>query len=164
MFKYLSEILSKFTPQQRLIALLLLTTTLVLLGLGDSLIQAYSNSDRVLQDKVRRLEISQSILLKENDSLYTTISNSQIQCSRDIMDVRRSILEDLGVLEKTMMKPKHHVQRMESYEPDFFVDENGDTSWVSAMRRVEPVVVEDNTMDVLNTIRGMKAKIKKQLK
>ena len=80
------------------------------------------------------------------------------------MDVRRSILEDLGVLEKTMMKPKHHVQRMESYEPDFFVDENGDTSWVSAMRRVEPVVVEDNTMDVLNTIRGMKAKIKKQLK
>ena len=86
MFKYLSDILSKFTPQQRIIALGLLLFTAVLLGLGNSLIDAYSKSDEVLSDKVRRLELSQSILIKENDSLYNSLSNSQIQCSRDIME------------------------------------------------------------------------------
>ena len=103
MFKYLSDILSKFTPQQRLIALGLLLFTAILLGLGNSLINSYNQSDSVLSDRVKRLEISQAILLRENDSLYNSLSNSQIQCSRDIMDVRRKILEDLGILERQLM-------------------------------------------------------------
>ena len=103
MFKYLSEILSKFTPQQRLLALGLLLFTAILLGLGNSLISSYNQSDSVLSDRVKRLEVSQAILLRENDSLYNSLSNSQIQCSRDIMDVRRKILEDLGILERQLM-------------------------------------------------------------
>ena len=103
MFKYLSEILSKFTPQQRLIALVLLLFTFVILTFGNSLIDSFNQSDKVLQNKVKRLEVSQGILLDENDSLAITIIENEVQCSRDIADVRKKILEDLGKLERQLM-------------------------------------------------------------
>lgn len=167
MFKYLSDILSKFTPQQRIIALGLLLFTAVLLGLGNSLIDAYSKSDEVLSDKVRRLELSQSILIKENDSLYNSLSNSQIQCSRDIMDVRTKILEDLGVLEREMVNRKSKINyKVESYQPTQYIDNFGDTVVVSQMRSPQPVQIqiEDNSEIMVKAIRNLKEKIKKDLK
>lgn len=167
MFKYLSDILSKFTPQQRIIALGLLLFTAVLLGLGNSLIDAYSKSDEVLSDRVRRLELSQSILIKENDSLYNSLSNSQIQCSRDIMDVRTKILEDLGVLEREMVNRKSKINyKVESYQPTQYIDNFGDTVVVSQMRSPQPVQIqiEDNSEIMVKAIRNLKEKIKKDLK
>ena len=103
MFKYLSEILSKFTPQQRLLALGLLLFTFVILTFGNAVIDSFNQSDKVLQSKVKRLEVSQGILLDENDSLAITIIENEVQCSRDIADVRKKILEDLGKLERQLM-------------------------------------------------------------
>jgi hypothetical protein len=103
MIKYISEILSKFTPQQRLLALVLLLFTAIILALGNSIIDSFNQSDKVLQNKVKRLEVSQGILLDENDSLAITIIENEVQCSKDIADVRKKILEDLGMLERQLM-------------------------------------------------------------
>ena len=104
MFKYLSEILSKFTPQQRILALVLLLFTIVTLTLGNKVIDTFSQSDESLQRKVSQLQSSQKILSDANDSLTYMISQNQIQCVRDIADVRNKILEDLGILEKSIQR------------------------------------------------------------
>jgi hypothetical protein len=159
MFKYLSEILSKFTPQQRLLALGLLLFTAILLGLGNSLINSYNQSDSVLSDRVKRLEISQSILLRENDSLYNSLSNSQIQCSRDIMDVRRKILEDLGILESHMMEAS---LRRESVSRNIEINRyDGMDTIVMA----SPIIIEETSFptELLNEVRSLKSKIKNDI-
>jgi hypothetical protein len=159
MFKYLSEILSKFTPQQRLLALGLLLFTAILLGLGNSLINSYNQSDSVLSDRVKRLEISQSILLRENDSLYNSLSNSQIQCSRDIMDVRRKILEDLGILESHMMEAS---VRRESVVRNIEINRyDGMDTVVMA----SPMIIEETPFpsELLNEVRNLKSKIKNDI-
>ena len=160
MFKYLSDILSKFTPQQRIIALGLLLFTAVLLGLGNSLIDAYLKSDEVLSDRVRRLELSQSILIKENDSLYNSLSDNQIQCARDIRDVRTKILEDLGVLETQMVSQKRRVSYKVQSQPTQYVDNYGDTVMVSMMQTPQPIQIEDNSEEMIQAIRKLKEKIK----
>jgi hypothetical protein len=160
MFKYLSEILSKFTPQQRLLALGLLLVTAVLLGLGNSIIDSVSKSDSVLEDRIKRLEVSQRILIKENDSLYNSLSNSQIQCSRDIMNVRRKILEDLGILESHMMQAS---VRKES------VVRNIEISRYDGMDTIlmaSPMIVEETPFpsQLLDEVRNLKSKIQKDIK
>lgn len=159
MFKYLSEILSKFTPQQRLLALGLLLFTAILLGLGNSLINSYNQSDSVLSDRVKRLEISQSILLRENDSLYNSLSNSQIQCSRDIMDVRRRILEDLGILESHMMEAS---LRRESVSRNIEINRY---DGVDTVVMASPIIIEETPFptELLNEVRSLKSKIKNDI-
>lgn len=163
MFKYLSEILSKFTPQQRILALGLLLFTIVTLALGNTIIDTFNQSDVVLEAKVKRLEISQMILLKETDSLSYMISDNQIQCARDIMDVRTKILEDLGVLETQMVSQQRRVNyKVQSYEPIQYVDNFGDTVVIPQVSA--PIQIEDNSEDMIKALRSLKEKIKKELK
>jgi hypothetical protein len=159
MIKYISEILSKFTPQQRLLALVLLLFTAIILTLGNSLLDSYNQSDSVLSDRVKRLEISQAILLRENDSLYNSLSNSQIQCSRDIMDVRRKILEDLGILESHMMEAS---VRRESVVRNIEINRyDGMDTIVMA----SPMIIEETPFpsELLNEVRNLKSKIKNDI-
>jgi hypothetical protein len=159
MIKYISEILSKFTPQQRLLALVLLLFTAIILTLGNSLLDSYNQSDSVLSDRVKRLEISQAILLRENDSLYNSLSNSQIQCSRDIMDVRRKILEDLGILESHMMEAS---VRRESVVRNIEINRyDGMDTIVMA----SPMMIEETPFptELLNEVRSLKSKIKNDI-
>jgi hypothetical protein len=159
MIKYISEILSKFTPQQRLLALVLLLFTAIILTLGNSLLDSYNQSDSVLSDRVKRLEISQAILLRENDSLYNSLSNSQIQCSRDIMDVRRKILEDLGILESHMMEAS---LRRESVSRNIEINRyDGMDTIVMA----SPMIIEETPFpsELLNEVRNLKSKIKNDI-
>jgi ribosome-associated translation inhibitor RaiA len=164
MFKYLSEILSKFTPQQRILALGLLLFTIVTLTLGNKVIDTLNQSDKVLQDKVRRLELSQSILISENDSLYNSLSSSQIQCSNDIMGVRRKILEDLGILETQMLSQQRRVSYKVQSQPTQYIDNHNDTVEVLMMSSQQPIQIEDNSEVMVTAIRNLKEKIKKDIK
>ena len=137
--------------------------TIIVLGLGNSIITTYSNSDKVLNDRISRLETSQRILLKENDSLYSSLSESQIQCSNDIMGVRRKILEDLGVLENQMVNQQRRVSYKVQSQPTQYIDNYGDTMVVSQMKSPQPIQIEDNSEDMIKAIRSLKEKIKKDI-
>jgi hypothetical protein len=137
----------------------LLLFTAIILALGNSLISSYNQSDSVLSDRVKRLEISQAILLRENDSLYNSLSNSQIQCSRDIMDVRRKILEDLGILESHMMEAS---LRRESVSRNIEINRyDGMDTIVMA----SPMIIEETPFpsELLNEVRNLKSKIKSDI-
>lgn len=165
MFNQISDILSKFTPQQRVLALVLLLSTTVILTFGGHAIESFNQSDRVLQDKITRLEASQKILLGENDSLYKNLTASRLQCTRDIMDVRRKLLADLGVLEKTLERSTETYVLPEVVSSYKYVDNFGDTAVMAAMPAPPtPVRKQDNTSQLLLGIQKLKAEIKKDLK
>lgn len=151
MFKYLSDILSKFTPQQRLLALVLLLFTAVLLGLGGKVIDSFNQSDEVLKRRVSQLQSSQRILSDANDSLAYIITKNQIQCVRDIADVRNQILEDLGILERNLQR----TMNQQSVEPQYYTTTHEEyvPHIETEVQRIERSEVRETPMVVMSQSR-----------
>jgi len=53
MFKYISEILSKFTQGQRIIALLLLLFSITLIAIGPKIVESFTHSTDELEIRVQ---------------------------------------------------------------------------------------------------------------
>jgi len=124
MFKYISEILSKFSQQQRILALVILLVAIFLMTFGNRIIDEVSQTDESLKKEIGVLKRNNVRLLNQNDTLQSMIVDNQIQCSEDIAEVRRTVLEDLGILEKNLMltrnntsEPQYYTTTHLEYEP-----------------------------------------------
>jgi hypothetical protein len=124
MFKYISEILSKFSQQQRILALVILLGAIFLMTFGNRIIDEVSQTDVSLKKEIGILKRNNVRLLNQNDTLQSMIVDNQIQCSEDIAEVRRTVLEDLGILEKNLMltrnntsEPQYYTTTHLEYEP-----------------------------------------------
>ncbi len=124
MFKYISEILSKFSQQQRILALVILLVAIFLMTFGNRIIDEVSQTDESLKKEIGILKRNNVRLLNQNDTLQSMIVDNQIQCSEDIAEVRRTVLEDLGILEKNLMltrnntsEPQYYTTTHLEYEP-----------------------------------------------
>ena len=95
MFKYIADILRSITPKQRLIALFITLVFVLLITVGNSLISAFSNSDNILENKVKRLETV-------NNELNQQIIQSQLECTQDITLLRKQIIAEITQLENEM--------------------------------------------------------------
>lgn len=102
MFQYISEIIKNISPRQRFFALVVVLFTILLISLGGRIISAFTNSDKILENKVSRLEEANSLLNNQNRELQTILIQSQIQCTKDITQVREDILKEIGQIEKEM--------------------------------------------------------------
>ena len=100
MFKYISDILKSITPKQRLIALSITLLFILLITVGNNIINAISNSDSILDNKVKRLEII-------NAELNQQIIQSQLQCTKDITVLRKQIIDEITQLENEMKQYKY---------------------------------------------------------
>ena len=102
MFQYISEIIKNISPQQRLWALIFTLITVAVITLGDNVIEAIQGSDKTLENKIKRLETANIALNEQNRELQTIVIQSQIQCAKDITQVREDILKEISTLEKQM--------------------------------------------------------------
>ena len=102
MFQYISEIIKNISPRQRFFALVVVLFTILLISLGGKIISAFTNSDKILENKVSRLEESNVLLNNQNRELQTILIQSQIQCTKDITQVREDILKEIGQIEREM--------------------------------------------------------------
>lgn len=102
MFQYISEIIKNISPKQRLWALFITLVFVLLITLGSNIIDAFSSSDRVLQNRIESLETANVSLNNQNRELQTIIIESQIQCTKDITQVRQQILDELDRIEREM--------------------------------------------------------------
>ena len=61
MFQYISDILGKFTPGQRILALLLLLFTITLISVGPNIVSSltYDNDELMNKVKLQKTEISE---------------------------------------------------------------------------------------------------------
>ena len=121
-----------------------------LITFGGRIISAISQTDKSLVRKVDRLEISNTQLSEQNQELQTLIIESQLQCTKDITEVRKQILSEIGLLEKEMSQPTR-TNKMSIYRED--------TIQVSMMRIEEP---QTNTQ-VMSHLKKMKQQLQKEI-
>jgi len=150
MFKYVADIIRNISPKQRLFALFITLMFIFLITFGGKIITALSQTDNTLIRKVDRLEISNKQLSEQNEELQTLIIQSQLQCTKDITEVRKQILSEIGLLEKEMSQPTR-TNKMSIYTED--------TIQVSMMRIEEP---QTNTQ-VMSHLKKMKQQLQKEI-
>ena len=91
MFKYISDIIGKFTPQQRILALLVLMSTLIMIYLGPKLITKDQCEDCVAKNIQQANQIS---------DLYDRITTQQSECTDMLYEREMSFRQRLDTLEK----------------------------------------------------------------
>ena len=152
MFKYISDIIQNISPKQRLFALFITLLFIFFITFGGKIISTISESDKALLRKVERLEISNKQLGEQNQELQTIIIQSQLQCTKDITEVRQQILTQIGLLEKEMSQTTR-VNKMSVYTED--------TIQVSMMRRPEPQQLPNTK--VLIHLKEMKKQLQEDI-
>ena len=144
MFKYISEIISHISPRQRFFALVVTLFTILLLTLGDNIISAFTNSDKILENKVERLENSNNLLSEQNRELQTIVIQSQIQCTKDITQLRQQIVDELSQIEREMSMSQRSLQ----------TTSRNDTIVMS-----QPIRVVPTNTQAMNHLKSMKKKL-----
>ena len=144
MFKYISEIISHISPRQRFFALVVTLFTILLLTLGDNIISAFTKSDKILENKVERLENSNNLLSEQNRELQTIVIQSQIQCTKDITQLRQQIVDEISQIEREMSMSQRSLQT---------------TSRNDTIVTSQPIRVVPTNTQAMNHLKSMKKKL-----
>lgn len=165
MFQYISEIIKNISPAQRFWALFITLLTIIFVTLGDDVITAISSSNTVLENKVSALESSNKSLQVQNSELQQIVLKSQLDCTRDITQLRQQILDEITQLEREMRHTNNpfELRRVNSVRGQ---GSNGavvvDTVVASAP---VPVVIQPQTSPVaMDHIKKMKRKLQEDIK
>lgn len=145
MFKYISEIIGKFSITQRITALVVLLIAITTITLGPSILDAVSQDNEELNLKVERQRRQLTFLSNEVDSLTFIIRKNQRDCTNQIIEREEEIYAQLDRLERELRSRNRKLSMITS-----------DTIVAS-----RPVRVIDNSMD--DMMNGIK-KIKKDIK
>ena len=147
MFQYISDIIKNISPQQRLWALVVVLVTVVVVTLGDNLITAFTNSDNVLENKISRLESANQLLNNQNRELQTIVIESQLQCTKDITNLRQQIVDELSQIEREMRMTQRPMMAI-----------SNDTVVMS-----QPVPVPVTSSPAMSHIRSMKKQLENDI-
>lgn len=119
-FKYISEILAKFSPAQRILALLMLLLTITVIIVTPIIVNAFTTTDEECDTKTGRLEKRITALETENDTLVISIRRNQAACTNAIIqreDEFMALLDDLkrDITKETKKKSKIQLETVSEY-------------------------------------------------
>jgi hypothetical protein len=160
MFQYISEIIKNISPAQRFWALLITLVTITLVTLGDDLISAVNSSNSVLENKVNALETSNKSLQTQNIELQQLILKSQLDCTKDITQLRQQILDEITLLEKEMKQGSNPFVLRKVSEPR--VGGSGSDTVVMGSTTEEVVQVRKNS-EAMTHVKKLKQKLQKEI-
>lgn len=113
MFKYISEILTQFTPSQRIVALSIVLFSIVSITLGPSLIEANTTNCDDLSQKVKSLnqelndtKVKNKELSDYTDTLNVRIRKSVVQCTDEIIKREKELLWQIERIERRLSLQK----------------------------------------------------------
>jgi hypothetical protein len=164
MFQYISEIIKNISPAQRFWALFITLLTIIFVTLGDDVIMAISSSNTVLENKVLALESSNKSLQTQNSELQQIVLKSQLDCTRDITQLRQQILDEITQLEREMRQTNNpfELRRVNTVRGDG-AGSSGINDTVVASAPV-PVVIQPQTNPVaMDHIKKMKRKLEQDI-
>jgi hypothetical protein len=106
MFKYISEILSQFSKTQRVIALLMVLTTITIISIAPSLIDSITTDKTELELKI--IKQTERITSLENhiDTLDWQIRESQKSCTQEIWARENEFIQMLDEIRADAFKYK----------------------------------------------------------
>jgi hypothetical protein len=171
MFKYISEILSKFTQGQRIIALLLLLLSITLISIGPKMVESLTYNDVELKSKVSS-QTTQIIELNARvTELNTQIIENQRECTNSIVTRESEIMMEIVELESRIKKEMRNqrnlvkdeeiiVNRMEKYDGEY------PRVAMSPAPEPKPIKIEtpQTNQMMLEGLSKIKSNIKKDIK
>jgi len=93
MFKYISEIISHFTAPQRILALLLLLLSIIIVSVGPSYIDSITLNQDEYVEEIKKQKAVNKIFRNEVDSLNSKLIRNQRECTDQIIQRERELLE-----------------------------------------------------------------------
>jgi hypothetical protein len=171
MFKYISEILSKFTQGQRIIALLLLLLSITLISIGPKIVESLTYNDVELKSKVASQTTQILELNARVTELNTQIIENQRECTNSIVTRESEIMMEIAELESRIKKEMRNqqnlvkdeeiiVNRMEKYDGEY------PRVAMSPAPEPKPVKIEtpQTNQMMLEGLSKIKSNIKKDIK
>jgi hypothetical protein len=171
MFKYISEILSKFTQGQRIIALLLLLLSITLISIGPKMVESLTYNDVELKSKVSSQTTQILELNARVTELNTQIIENQRECTNSIVTRESEIMMEIAELESRIKKEMRNqrnlvkdeeiiVNRMEKYDGEY------PRVAMSPAPEPKPIKIEtpQTNQMMLEGLSKIKSNIKKDIK
>lgn len=163
MFKYISEILSQFSKTQRVMALLMVLTTITIISLAPSFISSITTDRSELELKITKQTERITSLENQIDTLDSKIRESQRSCTQEIYARENEFIQMLDEIRADAFKYK--VSTKTSNEPRQVTkmksDGNGDVMMMEIPRQeTVKTEVKVDISPVLSKIDKMKKKIK----
>ncbi len=85
MFKYISEILSKFNQRQRIIALVTLLISIIIISIGPKITESLTYNDEELRLRIESQNNQIGELNKRIDELNLQVISNQRECTNEIV-------------------------------------------------------------------------------
>ena len=160
MFKYISEILSQFTKTQRVMALLMVLTTITIITIVPSLIDSITEDRTELELKITKQTERITLLENQVDTLDSKIRESQKSCTQEICARENEFIQMLDEIRaeafKYRVSKRNNVSAMMRVKIDT-INKHGDYELDEPI--IEPGVKVDISL-ILTKIDNMKKKIK----
>jgi len=161
MFKYISEILSQFSKTQRVMALLMVLTTITIITIGPSLIDSITTDRKELEDKITNQSNRIKILENQVDTLDSKIRAGQRSCTQEIWARENEFIQMLDEIRLEAFKYKVSTKTNENIVVNR--KSNGDDENVMMMeqpRQESKPEVKVDISPILSKIDKMKKSIK----
>jgi hypothetical protein len=159
MFKYISEILSQFSKAQRVMALLMVLTTITIITIGPSLIDSITTDRKELELKITKQTERITLLENQIDTLDWKIREGQRSCTEELFNREGEFIKMLDEIRAESFKYKVS----NNIEPKVVMKTNEQGKNVIMMEIPKESTKPDVKVDissVLNKIDKMKKKIK----
>jgi TolA-binding protein len=171
MFNYISQILKNFTSSQRILALLILVTSIVTITLGPSFINSNTNTCDELTIRLKSQEQQIIELNQRVNELNSQLLTGQKECTdnliskqKEIMDIVNGMIKEVESSNKQTIVKTNETRKTTMKIID---DGNQSTGEVSAMMIKEPetkvIIVKDNT-EMIKKLKTMKCNIQNNFK
>lgn len=162
MFKYISEILSQFSKTQRVMALLMVLTTITIITIGPSLIDSVTTDRTELELKITKQTERITSLENHIDTLDWQIRESQKSCTQEIWARENEFIQMLDEIRAEAFKYKVSTKTNENIVVNR-KKSNGDDETVMMMempRQETKTEVKVDISPILSKIDKMKKNIK----
>ena len=163
MFKYISEILSQFSKTQRVMALLMVLTTITIITIGPSLIDSITTDRKELEDKITNQSNRIKILENQVDTLDSKIRESQKSCTQEIWTREEEFIKMLDEIRLEAFKYKVTTKTNENIVVNKMKSNGNDDENVMMMeipRQETKPEVKVDISPILSKIDKMKKRIK----
>lgn len=168
MFKYLAEILNSFSPAQRIIALLILVSTITTITLGPTLIKENTKDCAELELRLASQSRQISELNTRIETLNRELIAGQQLCTNNLIQKQQQIMGLIdGMIQETQTGVKSATLPVKA--KDTHVNERQDPNEPVMMMVARPEVAPDNRKEIesyqktLKKLKSLKIQVNRTL-
>ena len=167
MFKYISEILSKFTQQQRIVALVILLISIIIISVGPKITESLTYDDKELKLRIESQNTHIIELNQRVNELNTQVINNQRECVNEIVRRETEILEIINEIDGYTRKMKNETRIVNSESRNNYRIISNDTVEVMGMMSppINKTTVIENKRDekLIKMITKLKKKVSEDI-